>query len=67
MRCINLGAAEFGPLFRYLQARYTAPAIYADGHVTIDRGPTYDAMLVTVIVDCVMLCCAIVPYRDIAL
>lgn len=54
-------------LFGHLQARYTASAIDADRHVTLDRGPTYDAMLVSVIVDRVMLCCAVIPYRNIAL
>jgi hypothetical protein len=53
-------------LFGHL-SRYTAPAIDTERHVTLDRGPTYDAMLVPVIVDRVMLRCAVIPQRNIAL
>jgi len=44
------------------QHRYcVVPAIYADRHGPIDRHAAHDAALVAVIIDCLVLCRAIVP------
>ena len=48
-----------------LDARHAAAAVDADRHVAIDGGPAHDAVLITIIVDGIVLCRAVVPDRDV--
>jgi len=59
--------AAGGRLLRGLDARHTVAAIDADRHLAVDGGSAHDTVLVAIVIDRIVLGCAVIPDRNIAL